>query len=149
MVMNTERGRTWTALFNAEVEEIHDVNSPAAATVIPPESVPVPPVATGSTAPVEEEPMEVVEEKKEEAPAPVSAQPARQQSRLEKLRQDVRQKESSQVKAPPEPVVDVVMGSQSWHNEVPRVRNLEIVFSPSQFQLIFGSIKLSDRNGYR
>jgi uncharacterized protein YcbK (DUF882 family) len=101
------------------VEEMTDTNSPAAATVVAPESVP--PVATGSTAPVEEEPMDVVEEKTEEAAsAPVSAQPARL-SRLEKLRQDVRQKESSQVK-PPEPVIDVVMGSQSWHNEVPRVR---------------------------
>ncbi len=116
--MNTERGRTWTALFNAEVEEMHDTNSSAAATVIPPESAP--PVATGSTAPVEEQPMDVVEEIKEEASAPVSVQPTRL-SRLEKLRQDVRQKESSQVK-PPEPVIDVVMGSQSWHNEVPRVR---------------------------
>jgi uncharacterized protein YcbK (DUF882 family) len=126
MVMNTERGRTWTALFNAEVEEMTDTNSPAAATVVAPESVP--PVATGSTAPVEEEPMDVVEEKTEEAAsAPVSAQPARL-SRLEKLRQDVRQKESSQVK-PPEPVIDVVMGSQSWHNEVPRVRIFRNRFS--------------------
>ena len=127
--MNTERGRTWTALFNAEVEEMHqDHDSTSAPAVIPPESVPAPPVATGSTPPVEE-PMEVVEEKKEEASSPVSAQPARQQSRLEKLRQDVaRQKENGQVK-PPEPVIDVVMGSQSWHNEVPRVRTFRNRFT--------------------
>ena len=126
LVMNTERGRTWTALFNAEVEDMHDNDSAATPAIIPSsESVPAPPVATGSTA-VEEEQMEVVEEKKE-ASTPVSAQPPRQQSRLEKLRQDVvRQKESGQVK-PLEPVIDVVMGSQSWHNEVPRVRILEIV----------------------
>ncbi|KAI9562605.1 hypothetical protein GHT06_010059 [Daphnia sinensis] len=117
MVMNVERGRTWTALFNAEVEEMNDREPSASAA---PEAPTVsPPAAMGSTS--EEEPMEVVVEKKDEALTIVQGQP-RQRSRLEKLRQEVaegRQKEANRVKTP-EPVIDVVVGSQTWHNEVPR-----------------------------
>jgi hypothetical protein len=52
LVMNTESGRKWSALFNAEVEDMQKNNS----AVTPSESVPAPPVATGLTA-VEEEPL--------------------------------------------------------------------------------------------
>lgn len=132
MVMNVERGRTWTALFNAEVEEMNDREPSASVTTpaAPETSTLSPPAAMGSTATAtEEEPMEVVVEKKDEASAIVHGQP-RQRSRLEKLRQEVaeaRQKEANRVKTP-EPVIDVVVGSQTWHNEVPRVRLVFIVF---------------------
>ena len=71
MVMNTESGKKWTAIFYAEIEDMY-TNESADTPVITlsSESVPAPPVDTGSTA-IEEETMEVVEEKKEEASAPV------------------------------------------------------------------------------
>lgn len=122
MVMSTERGRTWTALFNAEVEEMNDrePSAPIANPAVPDATTVVDPAVAGSTT-TAEEPMEV--EQKDKTSAVVQAQP-RQRSRLEKLRLDVaeaRQKEANRVKTP-EPVIDVVLGSQTWHNEVPRVR---------------------------
>ena len=71
MVMNTESGKKWTAIFYAEIEDMY-TNESADTPVITlsSESVPAPPVDTGSTA-IEEETMEVVEEKIEEESAPV------------------------------------------------------------------------------
>ena len=123
MVMNTERGRTWTALFNAEVEEMQE-HAPTAD--VPPAAAAAPVVATGSAS--SEESMDVEEGS--------VVQPPRR-SRLERLRQEAAARKET--KTEPEPVIDVVMGSQSWHNEVPRVSvcvsfllvilNLLIVFS--------------------
>lgn len=108
MMMDTERGRTWTALFNAEVEEMQDNTAARDATSSPVASAPV--AAAGSAPTEPEESMEVEEEAS-------SAVPRR--SRLERLRQEAARKESDV-----EPVIDVVMGSQSWHNEVPRVKSI-------------------------
>lgn len=112
MVMNTERGRAWTALFNAEMGEILEA-SPAGPTT------PIAPEATGSAVEVQQgdESMEVEEVGGPSAPV---QQPRR--SRLERLRQEAAARKES--KPEPEPVIDVVMGSQSWHNEVPRVSRL-------------------------
>lgn len=117
MVMNTDRGRTWTALFNAEMGELLD----STAAPVPVPSVPVVSTAeatatAGSTAPTQVEADESMEVDEVGATA-VTQQPRR--SRLERLRQEAAARKES--KPEPEPVIDVVMGSQSWHNEVPRV----------------------------
>lgn len=108
MVMNTERGRTWMALFNAELGEITATEE-----------------ATGSA-------MEV-----EESDAGASA-PVKQRSRLERLRQEAAVRKESTTAA--EPVIDVVMGSQTWHNEVPRVL-LQFNSIHSKYLIIISKLK--------
>lgn len=145
LVMNTERGRTWTALFNAQMEEMQE-NAPAAAAPVPAataattETTAPDVVATGSAS---EESMEV-----EEEPATATAPPAStKKSRLERLRQEAAARKET--KTEPEPVIDVVMGSQSWHNEVPRVSfsGFFSVFAGQSFFLLF--LEQNTRIGFR
>jgi len=128
LVMNTERGRSFMAVWNAELEEAMDTDAPAsdntttattattATTTIT--DVPAPPTpdaaaaaAAAAAAPAEEEAM-IVEEVAVESPMPGGRR------MLERLRQEVAHRSA---KEEPEPNMDVVLGSESWHDEVPRV----------------------------
>lgn len=116
LVMDTERGRAWTALFNAELEEMQESRSPAtAATVAPMEdaapSAPVPPSSGDGV-----EPMEVAED----APDNLERPERPKVNRLERLRQETTNRSEENE---PEPTVDVVLGSQPWHSQVPQVTN--------------------------
>jgi hypothetical protein len=119
LVMDTERGRSWLALFNAELEEQRSThtNSTTSSVASEPSVALAAPLAQQEEL---EEPMVVDQENAEtveSSPAPpVAVIPRR--SRLERLRQEVAARGNVHE---PEPNIDVVLGSQPWHSEVPQV----------------------------
>lgn len=106
LVMNAERGRAWVALLNAELEELRESSVTA---------TPMDAVEEGVGAPGDGvESMEVAED----APGDLAGAGRPKLSRLERLRQEAAAKKSAEE---PEPGVDLVLGSQSWHSQVPQV----------------------------
>ena len=107
LVMSNERGRAWVALLNAELEEARESASPME------EGTATPPTA-------QVESMEVVED----APSDLPEAQRPKSSRLERLRKEAASKKAE---GEPEPNVDVVLGSQSWHSQVPQVICLKLI----------------------
>ena len=121
-IISVERGRSWRAVWSAEIEEAMHANEqsrPAAATSGAAEVAPTPGPVT-VTAVAEEsaqvEPM-VVDEVVQAASQEVQTGRRRM---MESLRQEVAKRNSDQ-REEAEPTIDVVLGSQSWHNDVPHV----------------------------
>ena len=120
MIMDVEAGRSWTAVWNAEIQELMERNSAT------------PAEATAPSAANEAEPMMVDEDVPEAVAAAATADVVSEspgtrtgrESRLERLRQEATRRSSqSKDQEPPETAIDVVLGSQPWHNDVPHVIN--------------------------
>ena len=117
LVMNNERGRSWLALFNAELEEQRSNRYPPSAAAQPPVVAPVAPLAQQEEL---EESMAVDTDADQSMVSLDSSLVTPQQprrTRLERLRQEV----AALPPVEPEPSIDVVLGSQPWHSDVPQV----------------------------
>ena len=128
LLMDTERGRSFMAVWNAEMEEAMDTDAPSsaypaaaattattattAATAAAAAAAAAVPTASAATAASSEEEAMIVEE------AGAESTNAGGRRMLERLRQEVAHRN---VKEEPEANLDVVLGSESWHDEVPRV----------------------------
>lgn len=121
LVMNNERGRSWLALFNAELEEQRSNRNPTPpSTAAEAPAVPVAPLAQQE----ELEESMVVDAESDQSMLSLNdsslVQPPQQpprRTRLERLRQEV----AARPPIEPEPSIDVVLGSQPWHADVPQV----------------------------
>lgn len=121
LLMDTERGRSFMAVWNAEMEEAMDTDAPSSAshaaaattatTAATAAAAAAVPTASAATAASSEEEAMIVEE--------VGAESTNAGGRrmLERLRQEVAHRN---VKEEPEANLDVVLGSELWHDEVPR-----------------------------
>lgn len=116
MVMDQERGRGWTALFNAELQELDQSSAETGEQAV--QAAQASQVSTAAAA----EPMEVdsVAEGGVHDVDDAARQQAPRRSRLERLRQETAARKAAS-EPEPDTVVDVVLGSQQWHHEVPRV----------------------------
>ena len=145
MVMNTERGRTWRALWSAEIEEAMDEPPPLIEVSSSSAASDASPVVSSATAaaPLAEQEESMIVEDDEPAVEPSSSSssststtttlPTPRRPRLEKLRAEV----AANPPEPDSPPEDVVIGSQPWHRDVPRVStSFNIIRSFGLFSLI-------------